>query len=85
MIKIVSETSDIDFYFIDWKELSEHFNDSISPMWCKWKFGVICKEVPHSHLLEIEDIIDQLQDIYIMKVNEHDCNNVVILEDDANQ
>ena len=76
LISIIWDSNVDDEYLIDWNNLSACFNNTVTPKWLRWRFGVVCKEVPHSHTLEFREIIDQLYNIYQRKIiNEVDYIN----------
>ena len=76
LISIIWESNVDDEYLIDWNNLSACFNNTVTSKWLRWKFGVVCKEVPHSHFLEFGEIINQLYNIYQRKIiNEGDYIN----------
>ena len=56
-----------DEYLIDWNMLSAMFHDTVTSSWLRWKWGVLKKEIPHSHFLEFPEIVEKIHELYTTK------------------
>ena len=67
LVTTVYESGVEDEYLIDWLNLSEMFDESVTPQWLKIKWGMMVKELPRVMFLEFPEIVENLYQLYQSK------------------